>query len=407
MAIWKTVTITLLGCIAGIVAGFGLNGLDHRQAEARLSDPAGSKPPAAAAHLGSPSTGTPLANQQVTTGIGGNFVSEVYKAVSPAVVHITNKAVHKQWSFFFGPQEFETEATGSGVIVDSKGYILTNNHVIENANEILVVFSDGGELTAEVVGADPGTDLALLKVQSPDPLPTAPMGDSNNLEAGEWVVAIGNPRGFDWTVTAGVISALNREMPSQRTGQTMRGLIQTDAAINPGNSGGPLLNARGEIIGINEIIISTSGGSQGIGLAIPINVARDVLDDLVQYGRVIRPWLGVETTRVTPMMAARYNFPVDYGEVIIRAIDPSPARKGGMVSYQSDRTGFFQYDIITAVDNENLDEERELLDIIRDKQDGDSITLDYYRITNGKSEAKRATIRLEAMPENAPLSGII
>jgi len=404
----KVISITLLSAIAGLLVGFGLTTLPHREARANTPALSFTGQPETI-NLASPVDAPPqMVNAAATVGVGGNFVKEVYKAVSPAVVHITNKSVYERFDFFYGHQEYESASTGSGVIVEEKGYILTNYHVIADAQEIIVILADGREFTATIIGQDPGTDLALIKVESDEDLPTATLGDSDAIEVGEWVVAIGNPRGFDWTVTAGVISARGREIVNSITGQTVSGLIQTDASINPGNSGGPLLNARGHVIGINEMIVSRSGGSEGIGLAIPINTAKVVLEDLIKHGRVIRPWLGVEVWEINPGVARRRHLPVDYGVVVKVIYTDSPALQGGINRYISNpRTGHFSYDIITSIDGERVDSERKLLDLIRNHEPSDTVTLDFYRITDGAYEALQAEVHLAPLPENAPQMGII
>jgi len=260
MSALKTVVVAVLSALAGVALQFGFSGIAHRhEAQAALDSPSAGITEAA---LASPSAAAP----------GGNFVTQVYKKVSPSVVHITNRIEQQQYDFFGRPATSVAEAVGSGVIVDPSGYILTNSHVIENMGKqtLTVVLSDQSQYPATLAGNDPSTDLALLKISASHALPVATLGNSDTVDIGEWVVAIGNPRGFDWTVTAGVISAKNRSGPAWEkqdnfgnvtSGPTITGLLQTDAAINPGNSGGPLLNARGEVIGINERIFSSSGGS--------------------------------------------------------------------------------------------------------------------------------------------------
>lgn len=407
MTTQKILAFTLLTLTVGLTLGFGVTTLGLGQASAHSVQLA-ARP--VFGELGFADPVVPLTVAHHSEGVGGSFVTDVYNAVSPAVVHITNRSVHTRMNFWSGPQEYISEATGSGVIVDGNGYILTNDHVIAGAETILVVLNDGREFEAEIIGTDPGTDLALIKIEAGGRLPIAAMGDSDAVEVGEWVVAIGNPRGLDWTVTAGVVSALGRETVSQRTGLSIRGLIQTDATINPGNSGGPLLNTQGEIIGINEMILSTSGGSQGIGLAIPINLAKDILEDLITYGRVIRPWLGVELyLEIDHRSALRFRLPVDYGVVIGLVYKDSPAALGGLEPYfrEQKRGGNYQYDIVLAVDGEHLDEERELLNIIREHEIGDTVVLDIYRVTNGQIEELKLEMLLEGLHEGVKLFGII
>lgn len=406
----RTIATVLLASLASLSAGFGVGALQSRVAAAQVaaqgaltelaSLPAGEQLQAAA----SAAPGSP--------GVGGSFVTQVYKKASPAVVHITNRQVTQ--SFFFGPQE--QQSTGSGVIVDASGIILTNYHVIAGAQQLTVVLNDGRQYSGKVIGSDPGTDLALIQVPAEKALPFAPLGDSSRIEVGEWVVAIGNPRGLDWTVTAGVVSALNRELSNRNTGTTMRGLIQTDAAINPGNSGGPLLNAAGEVIGINDAIISAGGGSEGIGLAIPINTAKAVLGDLVRYGRVMRPWLGLEVNRtVDSVLAKRFNLPVTHGLVVGSVYRDSPAAAAGIMPLISEST-LLSFDIITAVGGDPIKSAQDLLDLVRNKKPGDILKLDLVRYElrpgpDGKARAKSSstsiTIKLSEIPQKAQFSGII
>jgi S1-C subfamily serine protease len=410
----RIAAVIILSCLVGLIAGFGVGSLPLKSALARsgpLANLVSTSNAGGAAQVNAAQPGSNLAVNAAapgTGGVGGSFVTDVYKKYSPAVVHITNKAVIERFDIFFGRQQYETEATGSGVIVEKSGYILTNHHVAANANEIIVVLNDGREFTAEVIGADPGTDLALLKIEADTELPTAPLGDSSQVQVGEWVVAIGNPRGLDWTVTCGVITAMGREAVSQ-TGQTMRGLIQTDASINPGNSGGPLLNASGEVIGINEMIVSGSGGSEGIGLAIPINTAKEVLDDLIKHGRVIRPWLGIAPyVEVNKRLAMRHNLPVDYGVVVANVYENSPAAKSNISPHLTNRrSGEYRYDILTTVNGERIESERGLLDMIRELSPGATATIGFYRVTNGEYEVKEAQVVLDALPAEAPLMGVI
>jgi serine protease Do len=210
----------------------------------------------------------------------------------------------EQFRRFFGeiPRQYKQHGLGSGVIVSPDGYILTNNHVVGGADEIHVILMDKREFTAKVIGKDAKTDLALIKINTKDPLPSAQLGDSAKAQVGDWVIAIGNPFGFSLTVTAGIVSAKGRIL-----GGSYDNFIQTDASINPGNSGGPLFNSEGQVIGINTAIYSSTGANNGIGFAIPIDLARNVMDQLKQHGRVIRGWLGVEIQQVTPDLAQSWG----------------------------------------------------------------------------------------------------
>jgi serine protease Do len=226
---------------------------------------------------------------------------------------------------FFGEQpQRERRSLGSGVIVDKRGYILTNNHVIERADEIEVRLADKRRFKATVVGKDPKTDLAVIKVDSAEALPVARLGDSTTIRIAEWVMAIGNPFGLDQTVTVGVVSAVGRS----DVGITMyEDFIQTDASINPGNSGGPLVNLSGEVIGINTAIVASG---QGIGFAIPINMAREIADRLIGQGRVVRGWLGIGIQELTDELAAQFGVKPEDGVLVGNVMKDSPAEKGGL-----------------------------------------------------------------------------
>ena len=296
---------------------------------------------------------TTTASQAEPSAVGGSrtasYSDAVRKAV-PAVVSIfTSKEVKRPrnpfmndplFRHFFG-ERFEDEAQrafglGSGVIISSKGYILTNQHVVEAADEIEVALSDGKKLAAKVVGSDPETDLAVLHVQAQD-LPAITLGQAENLRVGDVVLAIGNPLGVGQTVTMGIISALHR------TGlriNTFENFIQTDAAINQGNSGGALIDATGKLVGINTAILSQSGGSIGIGFAIPVSTAKQVMDQLIATGAVTRGWIGVELQEITPDLAESFKLGTTAGVLVAGIQRGSPA----------DRAGIKPGDIIMLVD---------------------------------------------------------
>jgi serine protease Do len=219
-------------------------------------------------------------------------------------------------------------ATGSGFVVRADGIVLTNNHVVERAKEITVALSDGQELPAKVLGRDPKTDLAVLKVESPTPLPVVSLGDSDRLAVGDWVVAIGNPFGLDNTVTAGIVSAKGRAIGQGPYDQ----FIQTDASINPGNSGGPLFDERGNVVGINTAIFSQGGGNIGIGFAIPVNVAKELVPQLEKDGHVTRGWLGVSIQKLTPELAESMGVAQKDGVLVAGITPDSPAAKAGIAS---------------------------------------------------------------------------
>ncbi|MEY4318266.1 MAG: hypothetical protein RI902_2074 [Pseudomonadota bacterium] len=263
-------------------------------------------------------------------------LSPAAKRAAPAVVSISIKqAVTKNphqndpwFRFFYGDREDDDPqgGLGSGVIVSPEGYILTNYHVIEGAQEIEVTLSDSRKATAKLIGADPDTDLAILRIQL-DRLPVIALGNSDSLQVGDRVLAIGNPFGVGQTVTSGIVSALGR---NQLGINTFENFIQTDAAINPGNSGGALVDVQGNLLGINTAIYSRSGGNMGIGFAIPVSTARQVLEGIVKDGQVTRGWLGVEPTEITPEMAETFGLKQTQGVIITGVLQDGPAAKAGI-----------------------------------------------------------------------------
>ena len=294
------------------------------------ADPA---PPLAAPVAAAPPLATPAAAPALAQG----SYSQAAKRAAPAVVSIVASKISRPraqgedpwFRYFFGngrsaPQQ--QVGLGSGVIVSSDGYLLTNNHVVEGASEIEVQLVDGRQARAQLVGTDPETDLALLQIQL-DALPVITLGDMRALQVGDVVLAIGNPFNVGQTVTSGIVSALGRN----RLGlSTFENFIQTDAAINPGNSGGALVDAEGRLIGINTAIYSRSGGSLGIGFAIPVDAARDVMQALLRDGQVTRGWIGVEPRDLTPELAASLGLSVTQGVLITGVLQDGPASRGGL-----------------------------------------------------------------------------
>ncbi len=270
------------------------------------------------------------------TDVARHSYSAAAKTAAPAVVSInTSKAPERNphgsdpwFRFFFGetPDASPQTGLGSGVIVSPAGYILTNNHVVEGADEIAVQLRDGRTALAQVIGTDPDTDLAVLRIELSD-LPVVVLGDSDSLEVGDVVLAIGNPFGVGQTVTSGIVSALGR---SELGINTFENFIQTDAAINPGNSGGALVDVDGRLMGINTAIYSRSGGSMGIGFAIPSSTARGVMESIVREGRVIRGWIGVEPQELTPQLAQTFGLDGQRGVVITGVLQNGPAAQAGM-----------------------------------------------------------------------------
>ena len=280
---------------------------------------------------------------------------------------------------FFGlpPQgRQEMRSLGSGFIIDKEGYIITNNHVIEGADEITVRLSDKEEFDAKIIGRDPKTDIALIKIDSDKELPVAKLGDSDSLKVGEWVMAIGNPFGLDQTVTAGIVSAKWRKIGMG----PYEDFIQTDAAINQGNSGGPLFNTRGEVVGVNSAIFSTSGGNIGIGFAVPINLAKNVVEQLKEKGKVVRGWLGVSIQTVTPELAESFKLEDNKGALVANVEKNGPAEKAGI------RNG----DIIMAFDGKEIDDMNELPLIVAQTPVGKKVQVTIFR--DGETITKKVQV---------------
>jgi serine protease Do len=275
---------------------------------------------------------------------------------------------------FFGevPPQAQ-QSLGSGFIINPDGFILTNNHVIEEADEIKVILQDEREFEARIVGRDPKTDLALIKVHAAKALPTVPLGDSETLRIGEWVMAIGNPFGLSHTVTAGIVSAKGRVIGAGQYDN----FIQTDASINPGNSGGPLFNTRGEVVGINTAIIA---GGTGIGFAIPVNLAKELLPQLHDAGKVTRGWLGVMIQKVTTELAQSFHLPQPYGALVSEVIEDSPAARGGLE----------RGDIITTFDETEIHDMHELPRVVASTPVGKQVKVEVLR--QGKTKTLSVTI---------------
>ncbi|GAB6098611.1 trypsin-like peptidase domain-containing protein [Halanaerocella petrolearia] len=310
-------------------------------------------------------------------------VKKVVSEVGPAVVSIVTEKVQVSRDMFLNPVPRKAKGLGSGIIFDKEGYILTNNHVVEGAEKIKVLLSDGREFEGQLVGNDPRNDLAVIKVK-PDSLPVAPLGNSDKLEVGQLAIAIGSPYDvkFRNTVTTGVLSALDRKIRAGSSGHILEGLIQTDASINPGNSGGPLLNSQGEVIGINTAII---GDAQGIGFSIPINKAKKIVNDLIKYGRVKRPWLGIYGTKITKKLKNYYNLPVSNGVLILETIMDSPASQADLS----------RGDIIIEADHKKIKDMQDLKKIIKNKGINSRLKL---LVMDSNGELNPVSITLKEMP---------
>jgi len=301
----------------------------------------------------------------------------VYHRNIESVVNITSRAV--AFDFFYGlvPQEGQ----GSGFIIDKEGHILTNYHVIENARQIEVTLHDRKKLKATIVGTDKQHDLAVIQIKGPDLTPMV-LGDSKNLQVGQRVYAIGNPFGLSGTLTTGIVSSIR---PVQEPdGERIEDAIQTDAAINPGNSGGPLLNWKGEVIGINTMILSSVGQSAGIGFAIPINTAKAVLNDLVTLGTVRRPALGVKTIPIDPELADQMGLAADYGLLIVQVVPGGAADRAGLHggnerAYLGNIPIMLGGDLIVAVDGQKVETQQDLAQVMNNHRAGDSVHVSVYR----------------------------
>ena len=326
--------------------------------------------------------------------IPGSF-SGLAKGASPSVVNISTVKVVKGreraplpfgpndpfrefFDRFFGdqlPKDFRQRSLGSGFIIDKEGLILTNNHVVEKTDEIKVTLSDKREFRAEIIGRDPKTDLALIRIEADTPLEPLPLGDSEKLDVGDWVVAIGNPFGLGHTVTAGIVSAKFRQLGAG----SYDNFIQTDASINPGNSGGPLLNTKGEVVGINSAIFTQTGGSVGIGFAIPINMAKDLLPQL-KKGKVVRGWLGVLIQKITPELKDKLDLKDEKGALVADVVSGGPAEKAGI------KRG----DVIVSFDGKEIDEMSELPYVVASTPVGKAVTVEVIR--KGQKMALRVEV---------------
>jgi len=313
---------------------------------------------------------------------------EVYRALSPGVANITSTVVQQG---FFGDVE-EGQGSGSGSVIDDQGHILTNYHVIEGAQRLSVSLGGTKKYPARVIGGDPDTDLAVIQIDAPrDQLTVVPLGDSDKLVVGQKVLAIGNPFGLDRTLTTGVISGLQRPIRA-RNNRPIDAAVQTDASINPGNSGGPLLDSHGRMIGINSQILSPAGGSVGVGFAIPVNTAKRVVPQLIEFGRVRRPKLGVGTRDVNSLR----NMPVADGVLIMQVAPGSPAAAAGLRETTASMDGGVDLgDIIVAIDGEKVTNQDDLYRILDKHQIGDSVRVEIVR-GNGRVTVP---VRLTEVPD--------
>lgn len=316
----------------------------------------------------------------------------LYEKLSPGVVNITSTVLERD--FFFNP--IPKRGVGSGAIIDARGYIVTNHHVIEDARKLEVTLSNGKKYTAQLVGSDPHTDIAIIKINPAGArLTVLPMGDSSRLKVGQKVLVIGNPFGLGQTLTTGVVSSLGRTLRSP-TGALVEDIIQTDASINPGNSGGPLIDTSGNIIGITTAIFSPTGASVGIGFAIPVNTVKRVVGELIAKGHYSHPWLGATLMTLLPDIARALKLPVNEGVMLVEVVPGGPADKAGLRGGNKKAlVGNFVLsvggDIITKFNGQPVKEAEELTRLIRQFRPGDKVTLDVMR-WNG--DALRITVQL-------------
>lgn len=320
----------------------------------------------------------------------------IYGSAGRSVVNIVTTSV--SYDFFYNPAP--STGSGSGIIVDKKGDVITNYHVIEGAQSLVVTLHDGSRHTAEVVGADPGSDIAVLKIDAPEEkLAPLPFGESSDLKVGQKVLAIGNPFGLERTLTVGVVSSLGRTMRASN-GRLMRGIIQTDAAINPGNSGGPLLNSSGQLIGVNTAIFSTVEGSIGIGFAIPVNSVKKVLPQLLAKGYVARAWLGISGQSIDAEYASVLGLPSG-GVLIADVFKGSPADRAGLRgALRNLRIGSLIVaeggDMITAVDGKTVKSMDDFNDIMEEYEPGRTVSLKLFR----DKKVMFLKVRLDEMPRS-------
>lgn len=367
--LWKNVSFALSAMIVGaLVTGMVMSLPRAAQNDATAQD-------------SSVSGRTPTVNQRNLSEAEGlsNAFRNVAEAIRPSVVSIsTSKMLRRRLPpgltpfapEFFGDRSVPEEETGmgSGVIVRPDGYILTNYHVVEEADELKVELSDGRVVDGAIVGSDPQTDLAVIKIDLPG-LRAAPMGNSDDIRVGDWVLAIGSPFGLDQTVTAGIISGKHRQQRIIADGNGLEDFLQTDAAINPGNSGGPLVNLRGELIGINTAILSRSGASAGIGFAIPVGLAEPVLESIIETGEVRRGFLGAQVVDVTPVAVENFDLKVRVGALIGGVLEGQPA----------DLAGLQPGDVVTKMDGKACTGGTQLVNYVATRRPGTSVQLEINR----------------------------
>jgi S1-C subfamily serine protease len=331
----------------------------------------------------------------------GRTINAVYRAAAPGVVHVT--AIAEAPDGFGGTQE--QQAIGSGFVIDKAGHIVTNYHVVAGATSVQVSFSNNESMKAKVIGKDPATDVAVLRVDAPSrALKPLMLGDSSAVRVGDQVIAIGNPLGYDRSVTSGIVSAVQRSITAPNQVATIGHVIQTDAALNHGNSGGPLLNSEGEVIGVNaQIAPSSSNANIGIGFAIPINTVKQITSALIDHGKVEHAFLGIEAKAIDPQIARIFHLPSGHGLIVARVLKGTGAAKAGLragstevvVEGESWPAGG---DLIVEADGHTLNSVDDLRSVIADKKPGSSLKLELYR----GSKKMMVTVKLGRQPANPP-----
>jgi S1-C subfamily serine protease len=325
---------------------------------------------------------------------------EIYQRLAPGVVNITSTVLERDFFFNVVPRQ----GAGSGSIIDMRGYILTNHHVIEDARKLEVTLANGKKYNAKLIGTDPDTDIAVIKIEARrEDLMLIPMGTSDNLRVGQKVIAIGNPFGLGQTLTTGVISSIGRTIRASE-GILFEDVIQTDASINPGNSGGPLIDSSGKMIGVNTAIFSPTGASIGIGFAIPIDVAKRVSNELIEKGYYSYPWLGATMMTLSPSIAETLKLPIRTGAMLIEVAPRSPASKAGLKGGTS-RAQVGNYivivggDIIVKLNGESVSDADAVIKAIRKSRPGDRVELEVVHWEGGRT---RMNIVLGEQPGHGP-----
>lgn len=323
---------------------------------------------------------------------------ELYQRLAPGVVNITSTVLEQDFFFNVVPRQ----GAGSGAIIDSRGYILTNHHVIEDARKLEVTMANGRKYTAKLVGSDPDTDLAVVKIEAKrEELTVIPIGSSSDLKVGQKVLAIGNPFGLGQTLTTGVISSMGR-MLRATSGLPVEDIIQTDASINPGNSGGPLIDSSGKMIGINTAIFSPTGSNVGIGFAIPVDTAKRVLADLIEKGYYGYPWLGASLMTLTPDLAEALKIPAESGAMLMEVVSQGPADKAGLRGGREraqigNKIVIVGGDTIVKIEGETVPDADSAIRKVRKYRPGDRIRVDVVR---WDGEKKSFTVSLTEKPKN-------